>query len=133
MFLDMLSEDEQRIFCQLAYAVMAADGEVLDKEEAFYDRALSELRLDELPAPGETNIGIPAGAFGVSANRRALLVELALLAVADGDVSAEERSVLASVASQVDMDGPQIDRCLDYAEKVREVLDEGLMLLAEGQ
>jgi len=68
----------------------------------------------------------------LSVSRRALLVELALLAVADGEVTVEERSVLDAVAEQMDFAPFQVERCLEYAIRLREVLDEGVVLLAEG-
>ena len=132
MFLDRLSADEQRVYCQLAYAVMAADGEVAEKELAFHDRCLRDLGIEELPEPApEEGVLVPAGAFRLSATRRALFVELALLAVADGAVSTEERSVLDAVAKQMDFDPAEVDRCLDYAARLRDALDEGFMMLAE--
>jgi uncharacterized tellurite resistance protein B-like protein len=132
MFLDRLTEDEQKVYCQLAYAVMAADGEVVEKELAFHDRCRRDLGLEELPepAPGE-GVVVPPGAFRLSATRRALMVELALLAVADGTVSTEERSVLDAVADEMHFDPREVDRSLDYAARLRDVLDEGVMLLAE--
>ena len=133
MFLDRLSGDEQKVYCQLAYAVMAADGEVIDKELAFHDRCLRDLGIDELPEPApDEGVAVPEGAFRLAASRKALLVELALLAVADGAVTGEERSVLDSVAEQMDVDGHEVDRCLEYAGRLRDVLDEGTVLLAEG-
>ena len=133
MFLDRLSADEQNVYCQLAYAVMAADGEVAEKELAFHDRCLRDLGIEELPEPAPADgVMVPAGAFRLSASRRALLVELALLAVADGEVTGEERSVLEAVAGEMNFDSLDVDRCLEYAGRLRDVLDEGCVLLAEG-
>lgn len=132
MFLDGLSRDEQRVYCQLAYAVMAADGEVAEKELAFHDRSLRDLGIEELPEPApDEGVLVPDGAFRLSVSRRALLVELALLAVADGGVSTEERSVLDDVAKQMDFEPGEVDRSLEYATRLRDALDEGFMLLAE--
>jgi uncharacterized tellurite resistance protein B-like protein len=132
MFLQRLSETEQTVYCQLAYAVMAADGELAEKESAFYDHALGELGLDELPEPSTGgDVDVPDGAFQLSASRKALLVELALLAVADGEVTGEERAVLDAVAEQMDFDPAAVSRCVEYAERLRDVLDEGIVLLAE--
>src|SRR5688572_13011358 len=129
MFLDRLSGDEQRIYCQLAYAMMAADGEVAEKELAFHDRCLRDLGIDELPEPApEEGVLVPAGAFRLSASRRALLVELALLAVADGEVSAEERSVLDAGAKQMDFNPAEVGRSLEYAARLRDALDEGFVM-----
>ena len=132
MFLDRLSADEQRVYCQLAYAVMAADGEVAEKELAFHDRSLRDLGIEYLPSPApEEGVLVPAGAFRLSASRRALLIELSLLAVADGSVSPEERSVLDALGQHMDFGSPEVDRCLDYATRLRDTLDEGSMMLAE--
>jgi uncharacterized tellurite resistance protein B-like protein len=134
MFLDRLSSAEQKVYCQLAYAVMVADGEVAEKEAAFHDRSLRELVIEELPAPAsDSGVLVPDRAFCLSVSRRALLVELALLAVADGEVTAEERSVLDAVAEQMDFAPFQVERSLEYAARLRDVLDEGFVLLAEGE
>lgn len=133
MFLDQLSSDEQKVYCQLAYAVMAADGEVAEKEAAFHDRTLRDLVIEELPEPASGGgVLVPDGAFRLSVSRRALLVELALLAVVDGELTAEERSVLDAVAEQMDFTPFQVEQCLEYAVRLRDVLDEGVVLLAEG-
>ncbi len=133
MFLDRLSSAEQKVYCQLAYAVMAADGEVAEKEAAFHDRSLRDLVIEELPEPAsDGGVLVPEGAFRLLVSRRALLAELALLAVADGEVTAEERSVLDAVAEQMDFAPFQVERCLEYAFRLRDVLDEGVVLLAEG-
>ena len=133
MFLYRLSSAEQTVYCQLAYAVMAADGEVAEKEVAFHDWSLRDLVIGELPeAASDGGVLVPDGAFRLSVSRRALLVELALLAVADGEVTAEERSVLDAVADQIDFAPHQVDDCLEYAVRLRDVLDEGFALLAEG-
>lgn len=132
MFLDRLSSAEQKVYCQLAYAVMAADGEIAEKEAAFHDMSLRDLVIEELPEPASDGVLVPDGAFHLSLSRRALLVELALLAVADGEVTAEERSVLDAVAEQMDFAPFQVERCLEYAIRLRDVLDQGFVLLAEG-
>lgn len=133
MFLDRLSIAEQKVYCQLAYAVMVADGEVAEKEAAFHERTLRDLVIEVLPEPATADgVLVPDGAFRLSVSCRALLVELALLAVADGKVTAEERSVLDAVADQMDLAPFQVERCLEYAIRLRDVLDEGVVLLAEG-
>ena len=133
MFLRWLSPTEQTVYCQLAYAVMTADGRVAEKESAFYDHALGELDLEELPAPpAGGDVDVPEGAFGLSASRHALLVELALLAAADGEVTAEERLVLDAVAEQMDFEPAAVGRYVEYAARLRDVIDEGFVLLAEG-
>jgi len=132
MFLDLLSDVEQRVYCTLAYAVMAADGEVTEKEEAFHDWALRDLVIEQLPEPAfDGDVLVPEGAFRLSVSRRALLVELALLAVADGEVTSEERLVLDAVAEQLEMAAGQMDRCLEYATRLSGVLGDGFVLLAE--
>lgn len=132
MFLDRLSADEQRVYCQLAYAVMSADGEVTEKEAAFHDRALRDLAIDELPeAASAAGVLVPEGAFRLAASQRALLVELALLAVADGEVTDGEVAILEAVAEQMELAPSHVQKCLDYAASLRDVLDEGVLLLAE--
>mgnify|MGYP000058894725 CR=1 FL=1 len=132
MFLDRLTRDEQVVFCQLAYAVMAADGEVSEKEAAFYDLAIRELDVEELPeTSSEEGVVVPEGAFRLSASRHALVLELALLAVADGEVTTGEVAVLDAVADQMGLAPLNVQRSLDYAARLRDVLDEGFVLLAE--
>lgn len=133
VFLDVLTVNEQVVYGQLAQLVLAADGSLHDKERAFRDRAVCELRLEALPEiPADGDVVIPDGAFRVAASRRALLLELALLAVADGHVSPEEQVVLEAVAVEMQMQLDDVERCVDYARRLHEVLDEGVVMLAEG-
>ena len=133
MFLNRLSSAEQSVYCQLAYAVMSADGDLAEKEVAFHQWSVRDLAIGELPPPAtDGDVLVPDGAFRSSLSRRALLIELALLAIADGVVTPEERSVLDAVAGQIDVALNHVDECLDYAGRLRDVLDEGFALLAEG-
>ena len=59
-------------------------------------------------------------------------MELAMLAVADGHVSPEEQGVLEAVATEMEMQLDEVGRCIDYARRLHEVLDEGVVMLAEG-
>lgn len=52
--------------------------------------------------------------------------------VAALEVTAEQRSVLDAVAEQMDFAPLQVERCLEYVIRLRDVLNEGFVLLAEG-
>lgn len=132
MFLHVLTAGEQAVFCQLAYVVMAADGQVHDKETAFHEWALRDLELEELPPPPDGSVEVPAGLFGSAASRHALLLELAVVAAADGVVTAGEREVLESLAGELDSSPAAVDRYLEYADRLVDVLEEGVILVAEG-
>lgn len=132
MFLHLLTAEEQSVFCQLAFVVMAADGVTHEKERAFLRRVRGDLDLAELPPSPGGEVIVPDGLFTSVGSRRALLVELAGLAAADGEVSGDERVLIDAVARRFEVPEEAVQQIVAYAERLVAVLDEGVVLVAGG-
>ncbi|GGI03552.1 hypothetical protein GCM10011354_04600 [Egicoccus halophilus] len=75
---------------------------------------------------------VPARLFASAASRRGLLVELSLLAAADGQVSDDERALIEMFGAQFEVAGEALRQIVAYAERLTGVLDEGDVLIAGG-
>jgi tellurite resistance protein len=132
VFLHLLTSEEQVVFCQLALVLVAADGVTHAKEAAFLRRVHQHMDLDELPPCPEGEVVVPAGLFASGASRRALLVELALLAAADGRICDNERALIETFGAQFEVGGQALRQIVSYADRLTAVVDEGDVLVAGG-
>jgi hypothetical protein len=103
MYLDLLEDTEKVAFSRLAYAMIAFHG-IEAHEEKLYYSALAEMGLGELDLEEAVDIQMECQAFQSQASKRIALIELMLLALADGDLEKEEQTLLDDIISAFKFD-----------------------------
>ncbi len=109
MYLDQLSDVEKHAFSRLAYLLISYYG-IDEHEEKLYYSALAEMGLDTPELEGEIDPTIEAKAFSSPASRRIALLELLLLALADGDIEDEEQHMIDFIIQAFGFDAETLDR-----------------------
>lgn len=99
MYLDLLNEGEKIAFSRLAYLLISYYG-IDEHEEKLYYAALAEMGLGEPDLEGEIHIEVECGAFQSMASRRIALLELMLMALADGDLDDDEAHMLDAIINE---------------------------------
>ena len=93
MFLNLLDAEQQRLFVMAARAVAEQDGKVADVEESLLDAVLAECEIDRDPGTMAFADLLSAVDDALSPDphaRNAFLLELAGVAVIDGDAHPSE-------------------------------------------
>ena len=103
MYLDLLQDLEKVAFSRLAYALIAFHG-IDEHEEKLFYAAVAEMGLDELDVADAVDIALECSAFGSLSSKRIALIELMLLALADGDLEHEEQSLLDTIILAFEFD-----------------------------
>lgn len=132
MFLNLLNPTQQQLFIELARAVAEQDGIVAETEQVLLDAVQAECCVAELPAVRDLDAVLADAptAFDNEATRSVLVLELAGIALIDGDAHPTELSVVASVAEKVGMTEEKLEECFGFAERSRQLFLDGQMLLA---
>ena len=108
MYLDQLSDVEKHAFSRLAYLLISSHG-IDEHEEKLYYSALAEMGLNEPDLDSAIDASVEAAAFQSPAARRIALLELMLLALADGDIDDDEQNILDMIIGQLGFDGETLD------------------------
>jgi hypothetical protein len=103
MYLDLLEDFEKIAFSRLAYTLIAYHG-IEEHEEKLYYAALGEMGIGVPDLDDEVDIYLECQAFGSLASKRIALLELMLLALADGDLETEEQSLLDDIIAAFGFD-----------------------------
>ncbi|MCO5171818.1 MAG: TerB family tellurite resistance protein [Planctomycetes bacterium] len=138
MFLHLLDRAQRRELCRAALFLVAAD-EVVDLRE---EEALAHLRValgsldpDDLPRPPRDLDDLLEGldeVFDTPERRRVLVLELAILVLADDEVDERELEVLAAVCRRLDVSRETFGRLRELARRVLALRADGMELLGEG-
>lgn len=115
MYLDRLSDVEKIAFSRLAYLLISYYG-IDDHEQKLYYAALAEMGLGEPDVFDEINPGVEAQAFASPASRRIALLELMLLALADGDIDDDEQNILDLIISQFEFDPETLEQAWNWVK-----------------
>src|SRR3954468_24670480 len=96
MYLDLLEDYEKIAFSRLAFKMIAFHG-IDEHEEKLFYAAIGEMGIAEPDLDDEIVIVSECEAFSSMKSKRIALIELMLLALADGDLETEERSLLDDI------------------------------------
>jgi len=132
LFLNLLTPPQQRVFVQGARAVAEQDGELAEVEQALIAALQAECGLDELPAAQDA-AGICAAAVAVLDSdlaRRVFILELAGVAVIDGEAHAAEVALVGEIAVQLGIEGAELAEMLAFAGRARALVVDGQRLIA---
>jgi len=134
MFLNLLQPDQQVTFVHAARAVVEQDGEVSEVESALLDAVRAECGLDELPVP-DPALDVCARAAEVLPDdvaRRVFLLELAGVALIDGDAHPSEIGLVREVADALGISGAALDDMLAFAARAQQLVVDGQRIVATG-
>lgn len=100
MFIEKLNDRQQGILLNLGKKLIAADGNIHDKETEL----LNVLRAQMSPSVQETASSNLASDFQTQVSKAALLLEILGLAHADEDYHLDEKSFVSGLAKEVGLD-----------------------------
>ncbi|MDB5098532.1 MAG: Tellurite resistance protein TerB [Cyanobacteria bacterium RYN_339] len=109
MYLDLLEDFEKIAFSRLAFKMIAFTG-IDEHEEKLYYAALAEMGIGEPDLDEEVDIHVECEAFRSEDSRRIAMVELMLLALADGDLGEDEQSLLDEIIGAFGFDSATLEQ-----------------------
>ena len=113
MYLDQLNELEKVAFSRLSYLLISYYG-IDEHEERLFYSALGEMGISQPDLDGEISPAVEAAAFSSPHAKRIALLELMLLALADGDIDDDEQNILDLIISQFGFDDETLDRAWSW-------------------
>ncbi|MEJ7784898.1 MAG: hypothetical protein WKF96_08850 [Solirubrobacteraceae bacterium] len=133
MFLNLLDANQQRLFVIAAQAVAEQDGKVADVERALLESVIAECEIDEIP-PGmpldDLLSALDESLGGELYARNAFLLELAGVAVIDGDAHPAELAVLTEICLRLGVTDETLTRYVQFAIAARDLIVQGRQLVA---
>lgn len=135
MFLNLLDPHQQRLFVIAARAVAEQDGKVAHVEESLLESVLAECEIEEIPADMSLTELLPAldkALRGDLHARNAFLLELAGVAVIDGEAHPAELAVLSEIGMRLGLTDETLTRYVQFAIASRDLIVRGRELVATG-
>lgn len=137
MFVSMLEEEQRRVLLRAAAVLVERDGIVPDKEREILAALNVEAGLDEVPPPPgsdeELLAELQAAFQGIPTASNVLLLELAGVAVIDGDAHSAELDFLRLIADRIGAPETLVSRALEFAERAKAIFDDGRSLIVSEQ
>lgn len=135
MFLSLLQPDQQVAFVHAARAVAEQDGEITQVEVALLDALRAECGLEELPpvrAGADIAVTV-ADAVRDDAARRVFMIELAGVAVIDGEAHPAEVGLVGRIGTALEITEEMLAEMLAFAERARQLILDGQRIIATGR
>lgn len=131
MFLHELTPEQRRAFLVLARQVIDADRRLAIQEVERLDRLYAEAGVgtehaDAPSAAGDLNLLFPSDRARV-----VVVLDLLLVAYADGHLHAREVEAVRDVAARLEMDAGTWEAALDWAQRYHALLEEAAHLGSE--
>ena len=124
MFLHALSPEQRRAFLVLAREVIDADHRHAIQEIERLDRLYVEAGVPAETAAAPDATGNLGALFGTGRARVAVLLDLLLVAYADGRMHADEAAAIRRVAAHLGVDAGVYEGALDWARRHQALVDE---------
>lgn len=134
MFLNLLRPDQQIAFIHAARAVAEQDGQVTEVEVALLDGLRAECGLAELP-PTEADAdvaGMAADVLQDDVARRVFMLELAGVALIDGEAHPAEVELVGAFGAALGVTGDALAEMLAFAERGQRLILDGRRIIATG-
>jgi len=128
MFLHELSPEQRRAFLVLARHVIDADHRLAMQEVERLDRLYVEAGVPAETASAPSGVGDLNLLFGTPRSRVVVLLDLLLVAYADGDLHERELASVRSVAARLGVDAGTFEAALDWAQRHQALVDEAAHL-----
>ena len=131
MFLTQLTDPEKRAFLKLARDLVALNGVVPEETE------MLAAACREMHVPPEAGLALSfdeaCRAFGTTRSKKIAVMELMMLAKADGLVQHDENALVTEVAQVFDLQGDAVAWSQRWAELVLELYRSGVRYLDEAE
>ena len=124
MFLHELSPEQRRAFLVMARQVIDADHRLAMQEVERLDRLYAEAGVGTETAGAPSGVGDLHLLFGTQRARVVVLLDLLLVAYADGQLHAKETAAIRSVAARLHVDAGVFEGALDWARRHQELVEE---------
>ncbi len=131
MFLHELSPEQRRAFLVLARGVIDADNRLAIQEVERLDRLYVEAGVPAEMAGAPSSAGDLNLLFGTDRSRVAVLLDLTLVAYADGRLHPSEIASLRSTAAHLGVDAGTFEAVLDWGRRHQRLVEEAATLGTE--
>lgn len=129
MFLTLLDEAERKAFYNLACHLVSIEGVTPDEEQILIAAKREMGWSDTLPLATSVDVAYECAVFNTEEAKKVVLLELMLLAIADGAFQADERQHVNDVVQHLAIDEDLIPRARDWAESVFGLYRTGLRFI----
>ena len=132
MYLDILTDEEKRLFLDLAWMAVECDGEVADKEREVVASYQGECQLNDYVRSGKTQEEI-LGVLAMSerSHKKIILLELMGIWGADGEWRDPEITMMDRVANALGIPDSRVNRLRRWSREFRQILVDGYQLVME--
>ena len=124
MFLHELSAEQRRAFLVLARQVIDADRRLSIDEVERLDRLYVESGIEAEHADAPSGVGDLNLLFATERSRVVVLLDLLLVAYADGQLHPREVEAVRGVAAQLGVDAGTWEAALDWAGRYHALVEE---------
>ncbi|WP_420455442.1 TerB family tellurite resistance protein [Rubrivirga sp.] len=124
MFLHELRPEQRRAFLVLARQVIDADNRLAIQEVERLDRLYVEAGVGTETAGAPNGVGDLNLLFGTDRSRIVVLLDLLLVAYADGQLHPRELDAVRSVAARLEVDAGTFSEALDWARRHQALIVE---------
>src|SRR3954466_2703461 len=123
MFLHALSEGQKQLFCRAALSLIHADQMVHEREQDLRDALMREMWLHSFPTEvtAVQDLASELKPLAGTPEARVVLIELAGVALADGELHASELDWLRQAASALQVSEDELGRFCDFAASAAEL------------
>lgn len=130
MFLNLLETQEKNAFMELAIQLVKADNKTDSREEAMLRHYLHEMNIgeDEFVFK-EIKLDQLVPVFKSRRSKRAVLMELLALALADNDFDVNEQNLVAEISGKFGFEADELKQMTDWVIRIQRIYAEGYQLL----
>ena len=128
MFLHELSPEQRRAFLVLARQVIDADNRLAIQEVERLDRLYVEAGVGTEMAGAPSGVGDLNLLFGTGRARVVVLLDLLLVAYADGRLHPSELNAVRAIAARLQTDAGTFGAAVDWARRHQELIEEAAHL-----
>jgi tellurite resistance protein len=129
MFLNVLNEQEQTAFMQLAHLVAIADGYIDEKESQMMTLYKQEIGKIGDIAFEEASLQDLITLFTTEESKNAAFIEILSLIMSDGVYSDEERAIAKDITIGFGFTQQKYERCKEWVRKISDTYQEGLSIV----
>ena len=132
MFLEMLNENEQKTFMELAYLAVTIDGAISQEEEDVLKSYAYECKLQDYKYQGKTlEACLEELRESSRAHRKIILLELIGVWAADNEWKDAELEMMDKVAKGLAIPDSRKNRLKRWSQELRSLIADGYGLITE--
>lgn len=123
MFAELLSKDEKKLFAALAEKIITADG-IIEEEEKKYLDAL-EKDIGKIDSNQSFDSVLENVSKLENNKKRAIIVELLIIAKCDNDFAEKEKNVLTEISEGIGIPSEVLNELDEWSSKYINLIVEG--------